>query len=225
MAIDLAKDLIARGRKSKPAGSDDAQDPRPRTHNGESAEKIAHNVAMRLKDASSNLSGELGECWDEFVDNYNMLAKDYSLTLEQKLQYLHNLLCKDSLRSYLTTVQPHEGTFQQAVDRIGIEYNTAVRQACVKNYLSSLGVSSFVKEGAEMSAALARVYKTILKMSRQGPPSHRGDAHRIEFLRRSVVEYIWFLEPLQRVASQNLSFQQLYERAGSRPPSPQIKQA
>ena len=50
----------------------------------------------------------------------------------------------------------------------------------------------------------------ITKLSRQGPASHRGDAHKVEFLRNAVVGSGWSHEPLSRVATHGLSFQQLY---------------
>lgn len=62
----------------------------------------------------------------------------------------------------------------------------------------------------EVSAGLSKVYKLILKLSQPAPPSHRGDAHRIEFLRKAVLSYQWAHEPLLRVAMHNISFQQLY---------------
>lgn len=32
--------------------------------------KVAHNVAMRLKDAEAKSSGDTTECWDKYVDIY-----------------------------------------------------------------------------------------------------------------------------------------------------------
>lgn len=55
-----------------------------------------------------------------------------------------------------------------------------------------------------------RFYKVITKLSRQGPASHRGDAHKVEFLRNAVVGSGWSHEPLSRVATDGVSFQQLY---------------
>lgn len=49
---------------------------------------------MRLTDSTNKLSRELSECWNEYVDSYNQLSKDYNLNGE-KPQYLHNVLEKD----------------------------------------------------------------------------------------------------------------------------------
>ena len=90
------------------------------------------------------------------------------------------------------------------------EYNSAVRQTRVKNYLNTLRVTSFVAQGTEMSAALAKVYNSIIQLSRQAPRSHQGDAHKVEFHRNAVVGTPWSSEPLSRVATHNLTFQHLY---------------
>ena len=62
----------------------------------------------------------------------------------------------------------------------------------------------------EESAALARLYRVITKLSGQAPSSHRGDAHKLEFLLNAVVGAVWSHEILSRVATHNFSFQQLH---------------
>lgn len=54
---------------------------------------------------------------------------------------------------------------------------------------------------------LDKVYKLILKLSRQVPNSHRGGEHRIEFLRHAVIGYEWSREPLSCVTTHGISFQ------------------
>lgn len=93
---------------------------------------------------------------------------------------------------------------------INREYNSPVRQTRVKNYLNTLRVSDFVKGGFEISSALAKVNKLITKLSRHVPASHRGDSHKIEFLRNATVGFSWSREPLSRVATHSLTFQMLY---------------
>lgn len=90
------------------------------------------------------------------------------------------------------------------------EYNSIVRQTRVKNYLNGLRVSNLMDVRTDPAAALSKVYKGILKMSHQVPVSHRGDAHRVEFLRRAVIGQTWARETLLRVATNELSFQELY---------------
>lgn len=173
-------------------------------------DRKAHDVGMRLKDSDKKFSGELGESWMEYVDEYQQISIDYQLSTQQKLQYLHNLLSKDAKRFYLERVSTYAQTFQQAVELVNEEYNSPVRQMRVKNHLNSLRISEFIKKGDEVSVALAKVYKLITKLSRQVPASHRGDAHKIEFLRNAAVGYSWSHEPLSRVATHGLSFQILY---------------
>ena len=175
-----------------------------------SPEKIAHNVAMRLREKDRKFSGDLGEPWMEYVDDYLQRSRDYFLTPSQKLQYLHNLLRGDAKKFYLDKMDGYATSFQQGIEMLEREYNSPVRQNRVKNYLNSLRVTTFVLQGIEMSAALAKVYKSIIKLSRQAPRSHQGDAHKVEFLRNAVVGNSWSSEPLSRVATQQRTFQQLY---------------
>ena len=175
-----------------------------------STDKIARNVAMRLKDRDKKFSAALGESWMEFVDEYLQIGRDYSLSPTQKLQYMHNILSGDAKRYYLDRIDGYATSFQQAVELIEREYNSPVRQARVKNYLNQLRLNTIEAEGMEESAALAKLYRIITKLSRQAPSSHRGDAHKLEFLLNAVVGSAWSREPLSRVATHNLSFQQLY---------------
>lgn len=62
------------------------------------SERTTHYAVMRLKDLYSKFDGDLGDCWSEDVDSCVQIAKDYNLTSNQKIQYLHNVLSKDLLR-------------------------------------------------------------------------------------------------------------------------------
>ncbi len=57
---------------------------------------------------------------------------------------------------------------------------------------------------------MERLDRIITKLSLQDPASHPGNAQRIEFLRNAVVGSEWASEPLSRMATQNLSYQQLH---------------
>lgn len=123
---------------------------------------------------------------------------------------MHNLLSGDAKRFYLDRVDGYATSYQQAIDLIENEYNSPVRQARVKNYVKTLRISTFTREDLDEGAALWKIYKVITKLSRQGPSLHRGDARKVEFLRNAVVWSGWSHEPLSRVATHGLSFQQLY---------------
>lgn len=78
------------------------------------------------------------------------------------------------------------------------------------HFLKSFQMSIYVYDGMKITTALEKVYKVITKVSRQTPKAHRGDAHKVEFLSSAVAGYDWATEPLGRVATKRLTFQQLY---------------
>lgn len=206
-AIELARRILngtiysPNNLRPNPEQSSEAQD---------TQKKMAHNVAMRLKDSDQKFSGDLAECWEDFKDEYEQICEDYNLTEEQRFKYLHNLLRKDAHRFFLDSVKPVAKSYSGAVELLEKEYNSVVRQTRVKNHLNGLRLSQFINDETDVASALAKVYRRILTMSRQVPMTHRGDAHKIEFMRRAVVGYSWAKEPLSRVATAGLKFQQLY---------------
>eukprot|EP00171_Calliarthron_tuberculosum_P002991 IDg2991t1 len=142
-AVDIVKSVISRGRSSgaaAPATSTliTTDSSRQGTGDGENASKVAHNIAMRFRENSAKFSGDIGESWIEYVAEYLQVSRDYNLSTVQKLQFLHNILRGDAKRFYLDQIQGHVNSFQQAVDSIGREYNSIVRQNRVKNYLSGI---------------------------------------------------------------------------------------
>lgn len=80
----------------------------------------------------------------------------------------------------------------------------------MKNYLNGLRMGKFSGEGLDESKALEKVYKLITKLSPQVPQSHRGPAHKVEFLCNETVGLSWATEPLSRIATHSLYFQQIY---------------
>lgn len=43
-------------------------------------------MSKRLKDNEKEFKGDLGECWREYVDEYEKISLDYNLTPPEKLQ-------------------------------------------------------------------------------------------------------------------------------------------
>lgn len=76
---------------------------------------------MRFKNQSSKFHGNIGECWQEFVDEYCQVAQDHNLTNVYKLDYLHNLVYGDAKRFYLDKVYGYPTSFQQAVNMVDTE--------------------------------------------------------------------------------------------------------
>lgn len=152
----------------------------------------------------------MGECWIENVDEYEKISLYYNLTPPQKLQYIHNIVMKDSQRFYIERVKAYATTFEKSVRMISEEYNSPVRQGRVKYFLNSLRVHDYVGDNTDAAMALTKVYNLVLKLSLKVPTSNRGDGNRIEFLRRAVIGYDWSREPLSRVATNGVMFQKLY---------------
>lgn len=211
-ANQLATELVAAGRRA--GGSAAASEPPSPARRGDAhpsaSDRTAHNIAMRFRDPASKFSGNLGEAWMEYVAEYQQVARDYDLSQEQRFQYMHNIMSGDAKRFYLDKVQAYASSFSQAVDMVSAEYNSIVRQNRVKNYLVGYRMSTLLSDGVTEAAALEQTYKTITKLAPQVPRSHQGDAHKVEFLRNAVVGSPWATEPLSRIATHGLTFQQLY---------------
>lgn len=178
-AIEMANQIIAAGRRlrtnvleQQSATTVDTPSVEHSSNERSPEERMAHSVAMRLKNNKQKFSGDLGECLHEYVDQYNQIARDYKLSAAQKLQNLHSILWKDAQQFYLDRVQAFVANFDKAVEMVSCEYNFPVRQTLVKKFLNSLRASDYVSEGLEISAALSKVYRQIPQMSRQVPPSH-----------------------------------------------------
>lgn len=96
-AVEIANDIVSAGRRRRDESSQ-ATTSQPitevsREHSANlSEDRVAHNVEMRQKDNDKKFSGDIGECWMEYFDEYQQIARDYKLTAIQKLQYLHNIL-------------------------------------------------------------------------------------------------------------------------------------
>lgn len=172
--------------------------------------KVAHNIPMRLKNSAQELNGRPGQCCQNFVYVYKHIAKNYGLNEHEKLSYVHSLVSKHAHREYIERVRPHLTPYSDAIEEIERDYNSAVQQTRVKNHLSNSHISSYVTTDVNTDADLEILYKRILTMSRQVPPSHRGHAHKIEFLRSAVTDNKWAIKRLSRIATSNLSFQELY---------------
>lgn len=123
------------------------------------------------------------------MDEFLQISMDFALYPQQKLQYFFKILSKDAQKFYLERVFTYSQSLRQDFDMYNKEYNSHVRQNRVKNYLSSLHISSLVTKGDELFSAFSMVYPLIKKLSRQIPASHGGDAHKIESHFNAAIEY------------------------------------
>lgn len=99
--ITIAKQILSSGRQLLQDLEDStqfsAQLPNTEATSGDSGNgniRLAHDIAMILKDSDKKFSGELGECWMDLVDQYSQVSRDYGLNPSQKLHYIHNLVIK-----------------------------------------------------------------------------------------------------------------------------------
>jgi len=183
--------------------------------NSHVAAKAARDVSVRFKDERAKFGGTKDQWWPDFVSTYNLVCRDYALSPRLKLQFLHNLLTGAAKVFLLDKVLPVASTYEDAVDHVHREYHPVVQQEQMKNDLSNLRVSYLVGKGMTVDLALVEVYKRVSSRSRMVPAAYQGEEHRVAFLRGAVIGYTWAAEPLSRIATHNLSFQQLYAELSS----------
>jgi hypothetical protein len=82
------------------------------------------------------------------------------------------------------------------------QYNLPARQNRVKKHLDRLRVAEIAStERISITAALEKVRAEIAEKSGQGPPTHRDESHKCEYLHRSVVGLPWATDVLGRSQS------------------------
>lgn len=89
--------------------------------------KMAHRVAIRIKDSDSKFSGDRRQCWQEYKDSFDNMAEGYDLWKDQRSQFLHNLLSKDSPQLYYENVEPFSLTYKETSHFLEKENNSIVR--------------------------------------------------------------------------------------------------
>ena len=169
-----------------------------------------HNVAMRLDKEEKKFSGRIDENIAEYLSNYECIAIDYNLSEADKYRFLHNLFRGDAKRFFLDKIKPFVRSYNEAVKRMNQEFNSATKQEKILTQLRSLRITKLISSTTSASTALDTIYQTITKLTPQAPPSHRHDAHMLEFLRKAVIGQKWAGDALKRAAPDKLSFHQLY---------------
>ncbi len=174
--------------------------------------RVAHNMSIRFKETSSKFSGAITENWSEFLDEYMHACQDYELTQTQKLQYMYHMLKGDAKRFYNEKIRDSAANFGDACRIMCDEYRSFTRQTRIKNHLTSLRISNSISKTCSVMDALEKVHQTICKLYLQAPEAYRNETHKIEYLRHAVIGMTWAKEPLSRLASLNLSYQEFYSQ-------------
>lgn len=86
---------------------------------------------MRFKYSDKKFSGNVGECWMDYVDEYAKASMVSMRTKRSSTCIIYSLETQKSFK--INEVEPHAGAFQQAVDFVNNEYNLIARQTKVKN--------------------------------------------------------------------------------------------
>jgi len=183
--------------------------------NSHVAAKAARDVSVRFKDERAKFGGTKDQWWLDFVSTYNLVCRDYALSPRLKLQFLHNLLTGAVKVFLLDKVLPVTSTYEDAVDHVHKEYHPVVQKEQMKNDLSNLRLSYLVGKGMTVDLALVEVYKRVSSRSTMVPAADQGEEHRVAFFRGAVIGCTWAAEPLSRIATDNLLFQQLYAELSS----------
>lgn len=175
-----------------------------------SADRIGQSIGMRYSKDSMKFTGAEDQAFHEYVGFYLKVARDFSLTNEQKLMFMYNIFAGEAMRFFDSHVDGHVETFSEAVLMMNKQYNSTTRQTAVQNRLTNLRHSKLVAKGMGNKEALEHVYETITKLSPQLPMNYRDDSHKRDYLRVAVVGISWARPPLGRLATVEMSFEQLY---------------
>lgn len=173
-------------------------------------DRITQNIAMRYTKDGMKFTGAEDQAFHEHVGFYLKIARDFSLTVEQRLMFMYNMFDGEAMRFFDSNVDGHVQTFSEAVLIINKQYNSKTRQTAVQNRLTNLCLGRLVAEGASEKQALKTIYDTITKLAPQLPPNYRDDSHKVGYLRLSVVGVMWAKQTVGRLATEDLSFEQLY---------------
>lgn len=100
---------------------------------------------------------------------------------------MHNPFGGEAQRFYDNRVEYQVAAYAEALSRMSVQFGTYVRHMDAKNELGSLRLDKLVAEGTSEKVALTHIYESITKLSPQLPEIHRGDGHKLVYLRSAVV--------------------------------------
>jgi len=140
------------------------------------------------------------------------VSRDYKLTQNQRLQFLHNLFKGEALRYYSRNIRPRAQVYGEAISLMSKHFNTLAKQQRVKANLSNLKLSTFTeKEGGCTRKGLANLHSYIANRTPMCPPNSRHESNQVDFLRTAVLEYEWASLILADI-NENTEYEVLYEK-------------
>ena len=104
-----------------------------------------HNISQRFK-KEDRFTGKIGEDINEYFENYELAAEDYSVSSTQKHRYLHNLFEEEAKRFYRSEVQTDSLSYEDARLKMEKEFNSFTRQNRVRQYLQGLHFDKFIEK-------------------------------------------------------------------------------
>lgn len=177
---------------------------------GLSPDRIGQSIGMRYSKDSMKFTGAEDQALHEYVGLYLQITRDFSVSNEQKLQFMYNIFDGEAKRYFDDHVDGRVATFSEAVLLMNKQYNSTTRQTAVQNRLSSLRFGKLLKQGMDDKTALQTIYKTITKLAPQLPTNYRDDTHKRDYLRLAVVGVPWARAPLGRLTTVDMNFEELY---------------
>jgi hypothetical protein len=175
--------------------------------------RVAHNMATRFKSSDDKFSGKLDENLTEYLNNYMDACQDYSLTPQQKLDYLHHMFDGEAKRFFRSNVSSNCNSYSEACSLMQSEFNSVTRQNRIRKHLQKLRLGDIMtRKTCSVTEALEELREIITKLSPQGPRNHRSDDDKAEYLYKAVVGAHWAKASLSasQSSSPTWTFQQLY---------------
>lgn len=168
--------------------------------------KKANYVQQMFRDNKFN--GDLSQDIMETMKLYGICSRQYHLTQPQKADFLVHVF-EGAARKFFFENTSETMPYNEMVQVMLKEYVSDARQMQAKGTLETLRLRSFMQERdlEDVSDGLTKLVERINELSPQCPPDFRSDAHKIDYLRKSVTEFQdWSRIPIQNITSQGYTF-------------------
>ena len=172
----------------------------------ESSSKKANYVQQMFKDC--RFTGEISQDISETLRMYDICARQHNLSRSQKADFFVHVFDGPARKYFFDNVD-ESLQFHEMANFMIKEYISDARQLQVKGTLESLRLRKFMTEKGidDVSEGLTKLVELINELSPQCPRDFRSDSHKIDFLRKAVLEYQeWSKIPIQSITSQGYSF-------------------